>query len=143
MLGYDDVFDSRSVSFAKDIREYTNGRGVDMILNSLTGEGFIDASLSILKEEGGIFVEISKRNILTKEEFKLKKPKCEYHIKDLNECKKEEISMMYKELVELMNGTITVHSEVSKGTTFEIKMFDCKKYLEGPCNQALKIRGRK
>ena len=42
------VFDSRSVSFAKDIREYTNGRGVDMILNSLTGEGFIDASLSIL-----------------------------------------------------------------------------------------------
>ena len=48
VLGYDDVFDSRSVSFAKDIREYTNGRGVDMILNSLTGEGFIDASLSIL-----------------------------------------------------------------------------------------------
>ena len=32
----------------QDIREYTNGRGVDMILNSLTGEGFIDASLSIL-----------------------------------------------------------------------------------------------
>ena len=39
---------------------------------------------------------------MTKEEFKLKKPKCEYHIKDLNECEKEEISMMYEELVELI-----------------------------------------
>lgn len=55
------VFDSRSLSFADEIRRVTGGEGVDVILNSLAGEA-IPAGLSILRE-GGRFVELGRRDI--------------------------------------------------------------------------------
>ena len=45
-LGVRHVFDSRRTSFGEEILEATNGAGVTVVLNSLTSEGFIDASLS-------------------------------------------------------------------------------------------------
>ena len=47
-LGVEHVFDSRSTRFAAGVLEATEDRGVDVVLNSLTGEGFIEASLSCL-----------------------------------------------------------------------------------------------
>ena len=47
-LGVKHVFDSRQTKFGQEILEATGGRGVDVVLNSLTGEGFIEASLSCL-----------------------------------------------------------------------------------------------
>ena len=44
--GVEHVFDSRSTTFGRDILDATGGAGVDVVLNSLTGEGFIEASLS-------------------------------------------------------------------------------------------------
>ena len=61
-LGVEHVFDSRSTRFAAGVLEVTEGQGVDVVLNSLTGEGFIEASLSCL-DRGGHFVEIAKRRI--------------------------------------------------------------------------------
>jgi NADPH:quinone reductase-like Zn-dependent oxidoreductase/acyl carrier protein len=61
-LGAVHVADSRSVHFADDIRRVTGGRGVDVVLNSLTGP-FITASLDLLAP-GGRFVEIGKKGIL-------------------------------------------------------------------------------
>ncbi|HEX4448761.1 MAG TPA: SDR family NAD(P)-dependent oxidoreductase, partial [Polyangiaceae bacterium] len=60
-LGVPHVLDSRSASFADAIEELTQGRGVDVILNSLSGE-LIDASFRVLAD-GGRFVEIGKRGI--------------------------------------------------------------------------------
>ena len=48
-------------------------------LNSLTGEGFIDASLSCLKQ-GGRFVEMSRRDIYSNEEMAAARPDVYYHI---------------------------------------------------------------
>ena len=59
-LGVEDVFDSRSLAFAEDVRRVTAGKGVDVVLNSLAGE-FIPASLSLL-QSGGRFVELGKRD---------------------------------------------------------------------------------
>ncbi|WP_052375398.1 type I polyketide synthase [Chondromyces apiculatus] len=59
-LGVAHVADSRSSGFADDIRTWTRGEGVDVVLNSLSGE-FIAQSLDLLRE-GGRFVEIGKRD---------------------------------------------------------------------------------
>jgi acyl transferase domain-containing protein/acyl carrier protein len=54
------VMDSRSLAFVDDVREKTGGDGVDVVLNSLSGE-FIAASLDLLRDYGR-FVEIGKRD---------------------------------------------------------------------------------
>jgi KR domain/Zinc-binding dehydrogenase/Phosphopantetheine attachment site len=60
-LGVSHVFNSRSLDFARGVMEATGGRGVDVVLNSLTGE-FIGQSLEVLAPYGR-FVEIGKRDI--------------------------------------------------------------------------------
>jgi NADPH:quinone reductase-like Zn-dependent oxidoreductase/acyl carrier protein len=60
-LGIQHVMDSRSTGYAAEIRALTGGEGVDVVLNSLTGE-HITESLSALKD-GGRFLEIGKRGI--------------------------------------------------------------------------------
>jgi NADPH:quinone reductase-like Zn-dependent oxidoreductase len=56
------VFHSRKISYEKDIRTALNGGGVDVVLNSLTSEGFKEASLAVCND-GARFVEMSKLNI--------------------------------------------------------------------------------
>ncbi|EFQ35393.1 beta-ketoacyl synthase domain-containing protein [Colletotrichum graminicola] len=58
------MFSSRSTKFAGEIMQETNGRGVDVIVNSLIGE-LLDASWRILAD-GGIMVEIGKRDIVNR-----------------------------------------------------------------------------
>ena len=60
-LGVRHVYDSRTNEFAAAILAETSGRGVDVVLNSLTGER-LDASFSALAS-GGTFVEIGKRHV--------------------------------------------------------------------------------
>ncbi|WP_435841905.1 SDR family NAD(P)-dependent oxidoreductase [Streptomyces fragilis] len=57
-LGLDDAHlaSSRTTDFEDRVRAATDGRGVDVVLNSLTGE-FVDASLRLLSG-GGRFVEM-------------------------------------------------------------------------------------
>ena len=78
-LGVRWVFDSRSTSFAADIMAATDGQGVEVVLNSLTGEGFVAASLSVLAADGR-FVEIGKRDIWTPEQMAAARPGVAYHI---------------------------------------------------------------
>ena len=60
-LGIRHVMDSRSLDFAKQIMEATDGEGIDLVLNSLTGET-IEASLSVLRP-GGRFLELGKTDL--------------------------------------------------------------------------------
>lgn len=60
-MGIEHVYDSRSVDFADQIRRDTDGYGVDIVLNSLTGAAQ-RAGLELLSF-GGRFVEIGKRDI--------------------------------------------------------------------------------
>ena len=86
-LGVEHVFDSRTTAFAGEIMEATDGAGVDVVLNSLTGEGFIDASLSCLRH-GGRFVEMARRDILSEEEMAAVRPDVGYDILELDVLKK-------------------------------------------------------
>ncbi len=60
-IGVKHVFDSRSLSFASEVMKQTNGEGVDIVLNSLSGDA-IQAGLEVLRE-GGRFLEIGKQDI--------------------------------------------------------------------------------
>ena len=60
-LGIEHVMDSRSLAFADQISELTHGGGVDVVLNSLTGEA-IERGIACLRPYGR-FVEIGKMDI--------------------------------------------------------------------------------
>ncbi|MEU9360174.1 type I polyketide synthase [Streptomyces sp. NPDC048301] len=60
-LGIEHVFDSRNLSWADEVARVTGGRGVDVVLNSLSGAA-IDLGLTALAEDGR-FVEVGKRDI--------------------------------------------------------------------------------
>ncbi|WP_344343556.1 zinc-binding dehydrogenase, partial [Kitasatospora putterlickiae] len=59
--GVERVMDSRSPAFAEQVAEATAGRGVDVVLNSLTGEA-LRRGLALLAP-GGRFVELGKRDV--------------------------------------------------------------------------------
>ncbi|WP_246398797.1 sulfolipid-1 biosynthesis phthioceranic/hydroxyphthioceranic acid synthase [Mycobacterium vicinigordonae] len=60
-IGIHHVYDSRSTEFAEQIRHDTDGCGVDIVLNSLTGAAQ-RAGIDVLAF-GGRFIEIGKRDI--------------------------------------------------------------------------------
>ena len=60
-MGIEHVYDSRTTEFAEQIRRDTNGYGVDIVVNSLTGAAQ-RAGLELLSF-GGRFVEIGRRDI--------------------------------------------------------------------------------
>ena len=88
-LGVKHVFDSRTTAFAQEILEATGGAGVDMVLNSLTGEGYIEASLSCLAE-GGRFVEMARVDILSEDEMAALRPDVRYAILAIDALKEDE-----------------------------------------------------
>ena len=86
-LGVNHIFDSRQTKFGEQILEATGGEGVHVVLNSLTSEGFIDASLACLAQ-GGRFVEMARRDILSHEEMAAVRPDVSYDILELDVMKK-------------------------------------------------------
>ena len=78
-LGVKYVYDSRTTDFADQILADTVGSGVDVVLNSLTGEGFIEATLRATAP-GGRFAEIAKRDIWTAEQMAQARPDIDYEI---------------------------------------------------------------
>ncbi len=88
-LGVTRIFDSRTTDFGGEILEATDGAGVDVVLNSLTGEGFIEASLSCLRQ-GGRFVELARRDILSEEEMAAVRPDVAYAILELDVLKEQD-----------------------------------------------------
>ena len=68
-LGVKYVYNSRDLEFAEAIRKDTNGEGIDMVLNSLTGEAMI-RSMNLLRSFGR-FLEIGKKDVYENSEIGL------------------------------------------------------------------------
>lgn len=60
-LGINNVMDSRSLDFTEKIRKITENKGVDVILNALSGDSFYQ-SFSLLAPYGR-FIEVGKKDI--------------------------------------------------------------------------------
>ena len=66
----DHIFNSRDLSFAKGIKRMTNGQGVDVIINTVTGEALRQAWACI--SPFGRFVELGKKNVLVNNQLEMK-----------------------------------------------------------------------
>ena len=101
-LGVRHVYDSRTTDFGRQILEDTGGDGIHVVLNSLTSEGFIDASLSCLAR-GGRFVELARRDILSEDEMAAARPDVSYAILELDVMKKtvpDQVGVVLRDVME-------------------------------------------
>ncbi|CAL8109977.1 unnamed protein product [Orchesella dallaii] len=103
-LGIQHVFHSRTTEFGKQILEVTNGKGVDIVLNSITGEGFKEASLGALAKKGR-FIEMSKLNVWGHEEVDVLRPDVFYAIVDLTTLKKPDFEKFSETLRQYLSSS--------------------------------------
>ena len=75
------VFNSRDTDFAERVLELTEGRGVDVVLNSLAGD-IIPASLKALAQ-GGRFVDIGKIGVWSDEQMQTERADVVYSTFDM------------------------------------------------------------
>ena len=113
-MGVQNLYDSRSLDFADAIRADTKdlprGPGVDVIVNSLTGAGFIAKSLSaVVRDAGGRFIEIAQRDIWTAEQMAAARPDVAYTIVNAAAL----IEQQPRVVGELLRGLVT---QVASGT---------------------------
>jgi acyl transferase domain-containing protein/acyl carrier protein len=95
-LGVERVMDSRSLAFAAELRAATDGRGVDIVLNSLAGD-FVDASLSVTAR-GGHFIEIGKTDVRDRRDVAVAYPGVAYDAIDLTDRLREDPDGMRERL---------------------------------------------
>jgi acyl transferase domain-containing protein len=101
-LGVQHVMDSRTLDFADEIMAETNGRGVDLVLNSLAGE-FIPKSLSVLAAHGR-FLEIGKSGLLTAEQAENLGSGRAYFIVDWTNMVRESPQEIREMLLDILQG---------------------------------------
>lgn len=101
-LGITHILNSRSLDFASGVMSITSGRGVDIVLNSLTGE-FISAGLEVLAPYGR-FIELGKRDIYDDRHVGLKvfRRNLSFHAVDLAAAIEEKRSYVVEMLGEVM-----------------------------------------
>ncbi|WP_413160471.1 SDR family NAD(P)-dependent oxidoreductase [Capilliphycus salinus ALCB114379] len=86
-LGIQHIMNSRTLEFADEITKQTQGQGVDIVLNSLSGE-FIDKSFSVLKDNGR-FIEIGKAGLNTNQVDEIKPNASYFQIDLVEQCRRE------------------------------------------------------
>ncbi|HEY1805016.1 MAG TPA: SDR family NAD(P)-dependent oxidoreductase [Terracidiphilus sp.] len=77
----DHVMDSRTTAFESKILNATGGRGVDVVLNSLSSDG-LECSIRALAENGR-FIELGKRDIWSESQFHTLRPLSQYFVIDV------------------------------------------------------------
>jgi acyl transferase domain-containing protein/NADPH:quinone reductase-like Zn-dependent oxidoreductase/acyl carrier protein len=102
-MGVQYVYDSRTTDFADQILADTGGSGVDVALNSLTNEGFIEATLRATAQNGR-FAEIAKRDIWTPEQMAEARPDIAYEIVALDTVTFQEPERIRGLLTEISEG---------------------------------------
>ncbi|MFJ5264998.1 SDR family NAD(P)-dependent oxidoreductase [Streptomyces sp. NPDC088387] len=113
-LGLDEahIGSSRSLEFRERFLEVTGGRGVDVVLNSLSGE-FIDASLELLPR-GGRFIEMGRTDLRDAETVAAEWPGVAYQAFDLIEAGADRIGGWLTQVVGLLeSGVLTALPVVS------------------------------
>jgi acyl transferase domain-containing protein/NADPH:quinone reductase-like Zn-dependent oxidoreductase/acyl carrier protein len=100
-LGLDDehIGSSRTVDFEEKFQRATSGGGMDVVINSLTGE-FTDASLRLMPH-GGSFIEIGKLDVRDPLQVGADHPGICYHVFDLATEHPERLSPIFGDLLDL------------------------------------------
>ncbi|HEU5109658.1 MAG TPA: SDR family NAD(P)-dependent oxidoreductase, partial [Micromonosporaceae bacterium] len=125
-LGLDDdhIASSRTIEFEQRFLETTGGRGVDVVLDSLSGE-FVDASLRLMPR-GGRFLEIGKTDIRDADWVAQAHPGVRYQAFDLDEAGQQRLGEMLDELLVLFgSGAVTLSPITTWQITRSVDAFRC------------------
>ncbi|OBI52407.1 type I polyketide synthase [Mycobacterium sp. E787] len=93
------IASSRTLDFVDTFKTATDGRGMDVVLNSLAGD-FVDGSLQLLPR-GGSFVEIGKTDIRMAADVAASHPGVDYRVYDLSSAPPESLRPAWAALTEL------------------------------------------
>ncbi|BBX97591.1 type I polyketide synthase [Mycobacterium lacus] len=117
-MGFDDdhIGDSRTCEFEEKFLAVTEGRGVDVVLDSLAGE-FVDASLRLLVR-GGRFLEMGKTDIRDAQKIAANYPGVQYRAFDLSEAGPVRMHEMLGEVRELFDAGVLHRLPV---TTWDVR----------------------
>ena len=127
-LGIEHVMDSRSLEFADQIREATGGQGVDLVLNSLTGET-IAASLSVLRA-GGRFLELGKTDLWDQRRVDEFRPGVKFHAIALDQMMAQEPETVHQLFREVMPQFVERRLQPLPLRTFRIQnMVDALRHM--------------
>ncbi|MEM8831400.1 MAG: SDR family NAD(P)-dependent oxidoreductase, partial [Cyanobacteria bacterium P01_G01_bin.19] len=121
-MGVTKIMNSRNLDFAEEVMPATNNQGVDVVLNSLSGE-FIAKSIAVLKDNGR-FIEIGKQDIWTKNDVLREKLNIKYHIVDLWLITQEK-----PELIQQMLGQLSQQFIAKQLKPLPITKFDSNKAI--------------
>ncbi|WP_156623969.1 SDR family NAD(P)-dependent oxidoreductase, partial [Mycobacterium sp. 852002-40037_SCH5390672] len=105
-MGFDDdhIADSRTLEFEQKFLSVTDGRGVDVVLNSLAGE-FVDASLRLLAP-GGRFIELGKTDIRDASVVADRYREVRYRAFDLMQASPQRLEQMLAEVMKLFDAQV-------------------------------------
>lgn len=108
-IGIGHVFDSRSVAFVDQIRDLTEGAGVDVILNSLAGQA-IPRGMSLLAPHGR-FLEIGKRDVYQDSRVGLRalRNNASMHVIDLSQVMRDR-----RDIISRMWASLRSHFEAGR-----------------------------
>jgi polyketide synthase 12 len=98
------VASSRALDFKEQFLEATDGRGIDVVLNSLARE-FIDTSLEMLSA-GGRFIEMGKTDIRNPNEIAESHAGVSYRCFDLGKVDPDRIKEMLDEILALIESGV-------------------------------------
>lgn len=99
--GVEHVMNSRNLDFADEVMRLTNGEGVDVVVNALSGE-FVDKSFEVLKH-GGRFVELGKLDVWSQEQVDKRRPDAAFLPFDLVETSQTDPQLIRKMLLQIMD----------------------------------------
>ena len=101
-MGVEHVFDSRSLDFYNRVMEVTHGRGVDIVLNFLTGR-FISQSLKCLAPFGR-FIELGKSDIYRNHKLSMERlgENISYFVVDVDRFAAQKPEMHHQMLAEIV-----------------------------------------
>ncbi|QLY29583.1 SDR family NAD(P)-dependent oxidoreductase [Nocardia huaxiensis] len=105
-MGFDDsrIGNSRTLDFEQKFLAQTEGRGVDVVLDSLAGD-FVDASLRLLPR-GGRFVEMGLTDVREPDQIAAQYPGVEYRGFVLMEAGAQRLQEILTELVKLFESGV-------------------------------------
>ncbi|MFF2851895.1 type I polyketide synthase [Streptomyces sp. NPDC058001] len=115
-LDAEHIASSRSLDFEEAFRTATDGRGVDVVLDSLAGE-FVDASLRLLPR-GGRFIEMGKADIRDAEQVAAEHAGIAYRFYEMMEAGPERIQEILRKVVALFERGVLTHLPV---TTWDVR----------------------
>ncbi|WP_156737727.1 type I polyketide synthase, partial [Mycobacterium sp. E735] len=105
-MGFDEdhISDSRSLDFEEKFRAVTGGRGMDLVLDSLSGD-FVDASLRLVAP-GGAFLEMGKTDMRDPEAVAQAHAGVRYRAFDLFEAGPDRIAQILDELTAMFGDDV-------------------------------------